>query len=146
MVKISTEDAWTSWLKRRHRPPAGGVGIGDDAALLNIDGRGTYNHVGGGRGWLIAATTDWFLEGVHFLRSERPEDCGYRLAMRALSDLAAMGAEPMALLLSAAWDTSVSVSWRRRLHAGLEEAAREAGIKLVGGDMTIAERMAFDIV
>ncbi len=135
MTKFSSEREWVAWLEQRHRPPVGGRGIGDDCALLPLRA-----------GWQLAATTDWFLEGVHFRRSERPQDCGYRLAMRALSDLAAMGAKPRALLLSAAWPRNIGWDWRRRLHAGLEQAAREAGAPLIGGDLARASQVGFDIV
>ncbi len=135
MAGTSNERGWVAWLARRHAPPPGGLGIGDDAALLPL-----------APGLQLAATTDWFLEDLHFRRRERPEDCGYRLATRALSDLAAMGAEPLALLLSAAWPAGLAASWRRRLHAGLEAAARDSGAALAGGDLSRAARIAFDIV
>ena len=67
------------------------VGIGDDAAVLAVpDGR-------------VVATTDFLLEGRHFRRDwSAAADVGHKAAARSLADLAAMGAEPSALLVALA--------------------------------------------
>ena len=67
------------------------VGIGDDAAVLAVpDGR-------------VVASTDFLLEGRHFRRDwAGPADVGHKAAARSLADVAAMGAEPSALLVALA--------------------------------------------
>lgn len=134
-----SENVWLNWVRRRHPPGlASGLrlGIGDDAAILRPRG-----------GWEIAVTTDLMVEGRHFRRGlDRPEDCGYRLAMRGFSDLAAMGAEPWLLFFSALWPKDAPPAWRRSVHRGLAQAARQAGATLAGGDVTIGARACFDIV
>jgi len=66
------------------------LGIGDDCALLRI-----------GAGEELAVTTDLSIEGRHFrLDWQTPESIGHRAVARGLSDLAAMGARPVAAFLS----------------------------------------------
>ena len=66
------------------------LGIGDDCALLRV-----------GRGEELAVTTDLSIAGRHFLLEwQTPESIGHRTLARGLSDLAAMGARPVAAFLS----------------------------------------------
>src|ERR671917_2824051 len=75
---------------RLAQPPWVVVGPGDDAAVIEPE-----------RGALEVLTTDAQVEGVHFDRSFVPPDAiGHRALAVNLSDLAAMGAEPRAALLS----------------------------------------------
>src|SRR5580704_15773483 len=68
------------------------VGIGDDGAVLRPRA-----------GEEIVVTTDFSLEQVHFRRDwHTPEVAGHRCLARGLSDLAAMGARPLAAFLSIA--------------------------------------------
>lgn len=98
-------------------------GIGDDAAVIAT--RGDRQ---------LVISTDTSVENVHFRRHWlKPREIGYRAAAAALSDLAAMGAEPMGLLCALA----VPESWRRDLDAiteGIGDAAVAAGAPILGGD------------
>ncbi|HEY6376216.1 MAG TPA: AIR synthase related protein, partial [Edaphobacter sp.] len=68
------------------------LGIGDDCAILRPP-----------RGYEILVTTDLTLEDRHFRRAlHPPESVGHRCLARGLSDLAAMGATPLAAFLSLA--------------------------------------------
>ena len=68
------------------------TGIGDDCAVLRLLA---------GRDSLV--TTDFMLEGIHFRRDwHPPESVGHRCLARGLSDIAAMGGEPVAVFLSLA--------------------------------------------
>src|SRR5712675_894342 len=74
--------------------PGGGlrVGIGDDAAVLAVR-----------RGEELVVTTDFSLEDVHFRRGwHAPEAVGHKCLARGLSDVAAMGARPIAIFISLA--------------------------------------------
>ena len=100
--------------------PSGGVvlGIGDDAAVLD-DG--------------TVLSTDILVDGVHFdLGRRSPRDVGHRAAAANLSDLAAMGARPVALLaafgLPAGFDDAAEIA------AGM----REHGVPVAGGDLSRA--------
>jgi thiamine-monophosphate kinase len=102
------------------------VGIGDDAAVLAVpDGR-------------VVATTDFLLEGRHFRRDwSTAQDVGHKAAARSLADLAAMGAEPSALLVALAAPADLPVRWARGLAEGLvAECGRVkgAGASVIGGD------------
>ena len=66
------------------------LGIGDDCALLRV-----------GPSEELAVTTDLSISGRHFrLDWQTPESIGHRTLARGLSDLAAMGARPVAAFLS----------------------------------------------
>jgi len=101
------------------------LGIGDDCALLRPP-----------RGQVVAITTDFSLEGRHFLRTVHPpESVGHRALARGLSDLAAMGATPLAAFLSLALPPRVmQTAWPEKFLAGLLALAREHRVPLAGGD------------
>ena len=99
-------------------------GIGDDCALLRPS-----------PGEDIAVTTDFSLENVHFRRDwHPPESVGHRCLARGLSDLAAMGAAPIAAFLSLALPSDLPASWVRRFINGMFALAGQAGVSLAGGD------------
>lgn len=96
------------------------VGPGDDATVLE-------------GGWIVS--TDLSIEDVHFRRAWlSDEEVGYRAAAGALSDLAAMAASPVAVLVSmAAALEGVDLD---AVQAGLREAAASVGAVVVGGDLS----------
>jgi thiamine-monophosphate kinase len=102
------------------------LGIGDDAALVS-----------GTPGYEMVLTCDWFLEGTHFLRNKHPADAiGWKCLVRAVSDIAAMGAVPRSFLLSLALPRGLAGSWLDDFLGGLSRAARRFGCSLAGGDTT----------
>ncbi len=109
------------------------VGPGDDAAVLD-----------GG----LVVSTDMSLEDVHFRRSWiGPDAIGYRAVAVALSDLAAMAAEPTAVLASVAFPERDVPAVAVAVMGGLRRAAEGAGAVLAGGDVTrSAGGMALDVV
>jgi len=100
------------------------LGIGDDAALLSPDPE---------KQWVIS--TDSLIQGVHFPDQYLPADIAYRALAVAVSDLAAMGARPIAFTLALTLPT-VDEDWLEEFAAGLTEAARDHRISLIGGDTT----------
>ncbi len=83
----------------------------------------------------LLVTTDFSLEGVHFRREwHPPESVGHRCLTRGLSDIAAMGGEPMAVFLSLALPGDLAQSWVDRFMRGLAELATQHGVPLAGGD------------
>lgn len=108
-------------------------GIGDDAAVL-VPRPGEWWHL----------TTDLLAEGVHFdLRTASFESIGYRAAVANLSDIAAMGAVPRYLLTSVAVPSTVKPGDVFRLYAGLMNACRPHGVKLIGGDTSASKTGLF---
>ena len=78
---------------------------------------------------------DTCIEGVHFESSTAPRAAGGKAARRALSDLAATGARPRALLLALSAPRETSELRLRGLIQGVRAAARLVGADLVGGDL-----------
>ena len=114
----------------RHRSPGRKsiiTGIGDDCAVLRFSGpRGKLDTL---------VTTDFSLEGIHFRRDwHSPESVGHRCLARGLSDIAAMGGDPVAAFLSLAVPAKVSQPWIHRFMRGLLALARKHGVTLSGGD------------
>lgn len=111
------------------------VGIGDDAALLDLGGPG-----------LVAVTTDAMLEGHHFrLDWLEPDEVGGRAASGALSDLAAMGAEPVTVFCTVGLPPQWRVEDADALMRGIAEAAAAVGATLAGGDVIASERVLVDL-
>ena len=120
------------------------VGIGDDAAVLAVR-----------RGEELVVTTDFSLEDVHFRRGwHAPEAVGHKCLARGLSDIAAMGARPVAVFVSLAVPrefTRGRRSWVDRFYDGLLALAEQWSVPLAGGDLAQAPggaraRVAADIV
>jgi len=100
------------------------AGIGDDCAVLRIPARHD-----------TLVTTDFSLEGVHFRREwHPPEVVGRRCLTRGLSDIAAMGAEPIAAFLSLALPPRFPQRWVDGFLKGLLTLADEFRVTLAGGD------------
>ena len=106
-----SEDSLHRWLARTHAPS-------DAAVLRALRGR-------------PVVCCDSCIEGVHFERSTPARAAGAKAARRALSDLAATGARPRALLLALSAPRAASEARMR----GLIEGVRSAGVELVGGDL-----------
>jgi thiamine-monophosphate kinase len=110
--------------KQPRRGPGVVAGIGDDCAILRIPA-----------GHEALVTTDFSLEGVHFRRQWHPaEVVGYRCLTRGLSDIAAMGGEPLAAFLSLGLPRQLAQSWVDRFLRGILELARTSKVSLAGGD------------
>ena len=101
----------------------GGLGLTDDAALLTPRA-----------GCQIVLTTDAILSGVHFLPEDPGDDLAWKLLGVNLSDLAAMGAEPVGYLITTAWPRDLPESWIASFAKGLGMAQESFGISLLGGD------------
>ncbi len=111
------------------------VGIGDDCAVLRVP-----------RGHELAVTTDMLLETVHFGRDwHSPESAGHRCLARGLSDLAAVGAIPLAAFLSFAVPPELAGRWTTRFLDGLLRLAREHRVPLAGGDTAKAPSVPNDL-
>ncbi len=100
------------------------LSIGDDCALLAIP-----------EGYELAVTTDTMVENVHFFPDVDPEALGYKLLAVNLSDLASMGAEPIAVTLALTMP-KVDSSWLEGFAKGFFSLANQFKIDLIGGDTT----------
>ena len=109
-------------------------GIGDDAAVLDVPA-----------GSRLVASTDATVENVHFRRAWlSASDIGYRAATAALSDLAAMAATPIAMLVAMSvpgnWAASVG-----EIAEGIGEASRAFDAPITGGNLTSGSELALTV-
>lgn len=126
----------------QRRSPELRLGIGDDCAVLRP-----------AAGEELVVTTDFTLDGVHFRREwHSPESVGHRCLARGLSDIAAMGARPVAAFLSMGLPKELvqagrGKTWLDRFLNGLLALAGEHKVPLAGGDTARSLGPAcFDIV
>lgn len=99
------------------------IGIGDDGAAIDIDER------------CLVVTTDMLVASIHFLPETKPEQIGRKAVVVNLSDLAAMGAEPLGLVFSVALPRELDVGFVKRIMKGMDSSARKYGTYVVGGDL-----------
>ncbi len=118
------------------------LGIGDDCALLRPR-----------PGEELAVTTDLSVAGRHFqLDWHPPESVGHRTLARGLSDLAAMGARPIAAFLSLGLPPALTTltgrrpTWFQRFFDGLLTLAGTYGTPLAGGDLAESPLAVADII
>jgi thiamine-monophosphate kinase len=104
-------------------PEAVRVGPGDDCAVVRGEG--------------IALSIDMAVEGVHFNRDWlEAEEIGYRAAAAALSDLAAVAATPIGILVGLATSADDAFEFAPRIMDGVRAAAAGSKAVLLGGDVT----------
>lgn len=119
-------------LLRRLGPLASGVG--DDAAMLEIP-----------KGERLVISTDTSVENVHFKRGWITSlEIGFRAGTAALSDIAAMGASGLGLLMS----LTIPDSWRDELDGisgGVGGAASHTNTLIFGGDLTTGKELSLTI-
>jgi thiamine-monophosphate kinase len=126
-------------------------GIGDDCAILRLS-----------QGNELLVTTDLCIENVHFRREWHPADSvGHRCLTRGLSDIAAMGGEPLACFLSLGLparrsgkgfrekgllEKELPQKWADEFLLGLHRLARKFRVQLAGGDISSARDITADII
>ncbi len=119
------ESSFIAWL--RSVCPAHsalGVGLGDDAAVLSIEG-----------GSQLVVTTDLLTDGVDFLLSEHDaRRIGHKALAANLSDLAAMAARPLAVVIALALPEHDGAQLARDLYTGILPLAARYGVAIAGGD------------
>ncbi len=109
---------------QRVRPGRAALGIGDDCALLAPS-----------PGMQMAISSDMLVEDRHFFAGADARMLGHKCLAVNLSDLAAMGAKPVAFTLALALPAS-EPAWLGEFAAGLFALADLHGCELIGGDTT----------
>ncbi len=87
-----------------------------------------------GTGRLLALTTDTLAEEIALGFYTDPETIGWMAATMSLSDLAAVAAEPLGLLVAVTLPHGAGPEYQRGVAAGLDDACRAAGTWVLGGD------------
>jgi thiamine-monophosphate kinase len=111
------------------------LGIGDDAAILRPRS-----------GRELVMSSDFLIEGVHFLPKYPPKAIGYKALARGVSDLAAMGAAPLGFLLNLALPPERTGAWLDGFLSGVDAAARKLRILLIGGDLASTSLISVCVV
>ncbi len=114
------------WLGPANPPEP--AGIGDDCAVFPAPPDGCQQLI----------TTDPVIYGQHFDDSVSPALAAAKLAKRNLSDIAAMGGQPILATLSLALDPRVSLAWLEAFYRELARCAARYQFSLVGGDISSA--------
>jgi len=112
------------------------VGPGDDAAVVSSpDGR-------------FVVTTDTMIEDHDFkLEWSSGFDLGFKAIATNVSDVAAMGAKPTALVVAIALPSSTPITWLEDFADGLNAAIQELalGASVVGGDLAMSEKVFISV-
>ncbi len=102
--------------------PGTSLGIGDDAAVLDPDGSVVLAH-------------DLLVDGVHFRQPADSGDLGWKALAVNLSDIAAMGAEPVAALVGLVLPGPKALDIEA-FYEGMDELAAGTGVTIAGGDLS----------
>lgn len=99
--------------------------IGDDGAILNFPNSRN-----------LVVTSDMLVDDVHFSdRTTTAFDAGWRATAVNLSDLAAMGAEPLGITVALGLPASTEVNWLEQLYQGITSCLEQYRTPIVGGDL-----------
>jgi thiamine-monophosphate kinase len=99
--------------------------VGDDAAVIATQADRS-----------LVITTDMLVDGVHFSdRTTAPDDAGWRAAAANLSDLAAMGATPLAVTVALGVTGNTAVEWVAEFYRGMTACLQAYNTPIVGGDL-----------
>lgn len=108
-----------------------GLGIGDDAALLDVEGT-------------LAITNDMLIDGVDFTSSIPIQFVAQKSLAVNLSDLAAMGATPLAFLLALGFPRDF-IPQMTKFADALALYAQQKKVELIGGDLSAAEKLVISM-
>lgn len=101
-------------------------GIGDDCAVLRPSA-----------GMDLLLTTDTQEEGVHFQRHwSSPQDIGWRCLAVNVSDIAAMGGQPLGAIVALSLPPTLEVAFVEALYDGMQAMATASGCPLIGGNIS----------
>jgi thiamine-monophosphate kinase len=128
------EDGITAFLEERYTThcPRLLKAMGDDTAVMRERAE---------RALLL--TTDTLNEGVHFARDlTTPYLLGSKALAVSLSDIAAMGGEPLSYLVSLNMPPSTEGAFLKGLYRGLDKQAKKFGVSLAGGNLSRADSIS----
>ena len=123
-LSLNEEQLIARYFDRQKPDPSVALGIGDDAAVINV------------AGGCMAISTDTLVAGTHFNEvSSDASHLGHKALAVNLSDLAAMGARPHWALLALTMPSADAV-WLKNFSDGFFSLANQHGVSLIGGDTT----------
>ncbi len=111
------------------------VGIGDDAAVIQVNGRKD-----------LLFTTDMLIENRHFrLKDATAYEIGRKALAVNLSDIAAMGGVPTQAVVALGLPKRLSGRFTRQLYLGIEDLAKHFGVNVVGGDTNRCNQLVLSV-
>ena len=117
-------DLIQSYFNWEKTDPSIELGVGDDAALFNLN-----------PGHQLVTSTDTLVEGIHFFKDASPRDIAYKSLAVNLSDIAAMGATAKCYTLSLTIP-ELNKEWLKDFSSSLKESSKLFNVHLIGGDTT----------
>jgi thiamine-monophosphate kinase len=102
--------------------PVGACELGDDCGILDM-----------GHEYLLV-TTDMITQATHMPAGSKPGDIGWYAAAINLSDIAAMGGEPMGMLFALGLPRDMESEWLESLTSGILDCCSSFGVPVLGGD------------
>jgi thiamine-monophosphate kinase len=111
------------------------LGPGDDCAA--VKGLGTRE--------MLLLKTDCVVERIHYLPDDEPQKVGWKALCRPLSDVAAMGGEPLYALVSVMSPKDRTVAYWRSFYKGFSKAAERFGVGVVGGETSRSHCAAISV-
>ncbi|HET9871283.1 MAG TPA: thiamine-phosphate kinase [Propionibacteriaceae bacterium] len=109
------------------------LGPGDDGAVLRVDGP-------------LISSVDALVEGVHFRRDwSEAQDVGRKAVAVNVADIEAMGGRAVGILVAFSAPGETPASWALEFAAGLRAECANAGVALLGGDVTRARDITISV-
>jgi len=128
---INNEEQFISFISNGFRSiselPNNWIGIGDDAAKIVSDNEN------------IVFCADAMVEDVHFKTIYGYESIGWKSVVSNQSDIASMGAKPLAFTVTLGVNKSLKESQLKSLYKGMDDACEQFGGYLIGGDIVKSE-------
>lgn len=112
------------------------VGAGDDCAVLRGAQSDRHDYL---------LKSDSCVEGVHFTPQTKGELIGHKALGRVLSDMAAMGGEPLWILVDLVASSKTPVRRIEEIYGGMTKLARQFRVAIVGGDVSAGRDLQFHV-
>lgn len=112
------------------------VGAGDDCAVVRAAPSDEFDYL---------LKSDSCVEGVHFTSQTRGELVGHKALGRVLSDIAAMGGEPLWILIDLVAPSKTPVRHIETIYAGMTKLARQFKVAIVGGDVSSGDKLQLHV-
>ncbi|MEM6978087.1 MAG: thiamine-phosphate kinase [Planctomycetota bacterium] len=123
------EQSFLAYLRgRTRRLPQVAVGIGDDAAVIDLPSGGPCQQI---------VCADQIIDGVDFLATEHAgRDIGFKAMAINLSDIAAMGGVPRSAIVTLTLPNENATEIAGQVYEGILEAAQKYNVAIAGGDLS----------
>ena len=129
------EGALIERIREQFQSSAITVGIGDDAAILEVP-----------VGHSLVYCSDLVAEDTHFIRGLHPPDSvGYKAVAVNVSDVGAMGGIPMYFVISLAAPGDLELTWVDEFYRGVQRACNDFSVSLAGGDTSSSKAIFVDV-